>query len=116
MAVETLDELLELTKVFFPYTEENYPGQDFGPDESRRTFAVKHGLTHLTKSVGKIAAIVEANDHGAKLDEQQLRIDIAKVLMTTLNMAQNLGMSGEALADLAIASARGNMPANGGGQ
>lgn len=108
MTVETLDELLALASAFFPYDQANYPDIDLSTPEKVKAFAIRHGLAHLAKSTGKIAAAVESADHGTPLDERELRINIAKAFMTVLNLAKNLGMTGEKLADLAISGARVN--------
>ena len=89
----TLAFLMAFIKARYTFTNEHYPNADLSTAEKVHAFAVSHSLKHMIKSVGKIAAETEAQDHGGTMNEENLRIATAKMLVNTLNLAEELGMS-----------------------
>lgn len=80
-----------------PFTQEEYPGIDLTP-EGRLKHAVRHGALHMMKSTGKIASQAETADHGGAMDILTIKKTTASMLISTLNLAKELGMSSEELA------------------
>jgi hypothetical protein len=80
----TIAELTHFIAERYTFTPEKYPELARIDDASKRAFAIRHLGIHFAKTAGKIAAVSEAADHGSPLDEESLRTDIAKSLLTTL--------------------------------
>ena len=93
----TLASLMLFIGARYTFTNEHYPNIDLSTPEKVRAFAVSHSLKHISKSAGKIAAETEAPDHGGVMDEKSLRIATAKMLVNTLKLAEELGMSPDEL-------------------
>lgn len=80
-------------KESYPFTEEKYLNGDLSSPEKARAFAVRHSVTHLTKSVGKLATEIERYDHGGTMNNEQLMVTTTKMLVSLLNLAAVLDMS-----------------------
>ena len=93
----TLASLMAFIGARYTFTNEHYPAADLSTPDKVRAFAVSHSLKHISKSAGKIAAETEAQDHGGTMDEKNLRIATAKLLVNTLKLAEELGMSPDEL-------------------
>lgn len=93
----TLASLMDFIGARYTFTNENYPNVDLSTPEKIRAFAVSHSLKHISKSAGKIATETEAQDHGGMMNEENLRIATAKMLVNTLKLAEELGMSPDEL-------------------
>ena len=96
----TVDGLLERVGRAYPITNEEYPGADLSTPRTRLKFAIEHSHKHLSKIVGKLAAQVEEMDHGGPIDQPELEVITAKTLISVLNLAHKLGLSGHRLAGL----------------
>jgi hypothetical protein len=93
----TIAELTHFIAERYTFTPEKYPELARIDDASKRAFAIRHLGIHFAKTAGKIAAVSEAADHGSPLDEESLRTDIAKSLLTTLRLAEIMNMTTEDL-------------------
>ncbi len=82
----------------YTFTQDHYPNIDTSP-EAKRIFAVRHSALHMMKSTGKIAAEVEAADHGGNMDLKALRVATNKMLVNALKLAEELDMTAQDLAD-----------------
>lgn len=89
----TLASLMAFIGARYRFSGENYPNADLSTPEKVLAFAVLHSLKHISKSAGAIATETEAQDHGGVMDEENLRIATAKMLVNTLKLAEELGMS-----------------------
>lgn len=83
----------------YTFTSEFYPTLEGASEEEQIQFAVNHSALHIMKSVGVIAAEVEAADHGGEMDPEKLKTATTKMLVNVLKLAEVLGISGEQLAD-----------------
>ncbi len=97
MSEPTLASLMSLIGDKYTFTNEHYPHVDLSTPEKVRVFAIAHSLLHMNKSLGRIATEREALDHGGTMDDEKLRITTAKMLVNTLKLAEELGMSSEDL-------------------
>lgn len=82
----------------YTFTEEHYPDFDQLSVEQKLCFVVRHNALHMMKSTGKIAAEAEAADHGAPMNEENLKVATTKMLVNVLKLAEELGISGDDLA------------------
>ena len=96
--------LMQLIGERYQFTPENYPELAQLVGAQRTVFAVKHSVLHMMKSLGVIATQGEAADHGDLMDIGVLRIAIAKMLINTLKLAEELKiepcMLGELIPDV----------------
>ena len=83
----------------YTFTPEQYPALKGKTPEQRRAFAVNHNVLHMLKSVGRLAGESERYDHGGKMDGDALREGVVKMLINTLKLAEELGLSAQDLAD-----------------
>ena len=84
----------------FTFTPEHYPLLAKLGLSERQPFAIGHSVKHLQKSLGEIAAESESLDHGGPMDINVLREATAKMLVSTLKLAEEIGMSAEELATM----------------
>ena len=89
-----IDRLIRFTAKHFVFDEKAYPELKDVTDKQRFAFSIRHCLMHLTKTSGKISAVIEQADHGKEFDMAQLKTDISKDLINTLRLAELIGMSG----------------------
>jgi len=82
----------------YTFTDKNYPGLDQLTPEQRKVFAVRHSQLHMSKSAGAIATEAEAADHGGQMDQERLKVATTKMLINSLKLAEELGMTPEDLA------------------
>ncbi len=80
------------------FTEKHYPSFNRLSAAGKVFFTVRHSQLHMSKSIGKIAAELEAADHGAVMSVDNLQVATAKMLVNVLKLAEELGMSAEELA------------------
>ena len=90
-----------IAKQYF-FDEQAYPLLRGADQSSIYTFALRHLLLHMQKSLGKIATALEAEDHGQDMNVQLLTEGLAKMHLNTLRMAELLSVKGETLNQMAI--------------
>ncbi len=90
----TLDQLITFIGKHFHFTEEKYPALKGAGDKDRQLFALQHMSLHFSKSGGKIASVLESEEHGGELDFDELRVNTGKMLISVLKLAQLIDMSG----------------------
>jgi len=85
----------------YTFDKKHYPGfnQILLSPEQQLAYVVRHSALHMMKSTGKIAAEAEAADHGGLMNENDLKIATTKMLVNVLKLAEELGMSGDDLAE-----------------
>jgi hypothetical protein len=82
----------------YVFTNDHYPNALLETPEQQRHFATAHTLMHMNKALGKIATEVESADHGGQLDVNILHEATLKMLINTLKLAEELGLSAEDIA------------------
>lgn len=99
-----VDDLMAYIAEHFPFTPEQYPElgllEEFTGMESRKLhFKISHSLFHLNKPLGRLAGELEEFDHSKRkqMDDEVLRAATAKLVVSSLNLANALGMSPEEL-------------------
>lgn len=95
-----LSKLMKYISVRYTFTHEHYPLLAKVGLSERLPFAISHSIKHLQKSLGRIAAESESLDHGGPMDINVLREAMVKMLVSTLKLADEIGMSAEDLAAL----------------
>ena len=96
---DSLNELMSFIGQRYTYTPDHYPALQGVSSERREAFAVSHSVHHMMKSLGKISAECEAFDHGGQLNHEVLREATVKMLINTLKLAEELGLSGSDLCE-----------------
>src|SRR5438094_3115655 len=89
--------LMSLVVQRWSLDENNYPEMQGLNETQRMNFALKHGLIHQMKALGKLAAAIEPFDHGGVINEAEAFPAIAKMMNNILLMTDILGMSAEEL-------------------
>ena len=82
----------------YTFTEEHYPGFSQLTPKQQKLFAVRHSQLHMSKSTGAIATEAEAADHGGEMNSENLKVATTKMLINTLKLAEELGMTPEDIA------------------
>lgn len=90
---QTIQELMNYIAERYAFTEEKYPELRLLDEQGRYAFAVRHLGIHFAKTAGKIVTVSEAVDHGGAIDEESLKVDVAKSLLSTLRLAELLHMN-----------------------
>ena len=90
--LNNLNNLIKYIADNFKFTEEKYPALKNLSQEEKIRFALKHSALHISKTSGKISGIMEDGDHGNDLDIENLKINNTKVLISSLRLAELLGM------------------------
>ena len=81
------------------FSEKSYPLLAEKPEVQRMAFAINHSILHMSKSLGKIAAECESYDHGhGRPNEDVVKEATVKMLINTLKLADELGMTADDLA------------------
>ncbi len=91
--MHSLTTLITFIAHHFPFDEDHYPELIGKDKEQVLAFALRHSALHFAKTAGKIAAVSEAIDHGAKVDLEELRKNVPKALINTLRLAELVGVS-----------------------
>ncbi len=84
--------------------EERYPALQGMSSDQRKNFLIKHSLLHISKTSGKIATVCESFDHSGVMledDEASLRIDVVKMFVNVIKLAEEVGLTAEDLQDKA---------------
>jgi hypothetical protein len=76
-----------------------FVAERFRDEEHDRGFAIRHGVLHMTKAVGRLAAECESFDHGTSMNTAALRESVVKMLVNTLKLADDVGLSADELAE-----------------
>ena len=97
-----LQDLMDYIEKRYVFSPENYPRMRTMSAIKRFVFAVNHSHLHMSKSLGVIAAVLEGHDHanGGVMNVGDIKIATAKMLINTLKLAQELGMSADDLVAL----------------
>ena len=82
----------------YTFTGEQYPELRESTENHKRAFGVRHSLLHMNKVTGVIATEVERAEHGGEMDSEKLKVAVAKMLINTIKLAEELGMSPAELA------------------
>ena len=88
-----LDALLQYIVEHYPFSIDKFPKLNDASQEDAFRFALQHLVLHAAKSTGKLATVLERNDHGEELDLHSAKDDTVKSLVTILRLAAMLGMS-----------------------
>jgi hypothetical protein len=92
-----LSSLMAYIGARYTFTPEYYPLLAKVGLAERQPFAISHSIMHLQKSLGQIAAESESHDHGGPMDINALEVATTKLLVSTLKLAEELGMTAERL-------------------
>lgn len=88
-----LQNLIDFVSRHVVFDEEHYPSLVGASEEARLQFALKHSALHFAKGTGKIAAIGERADHGKEFVVDDMKAELARMLITTLWTADKIGMT-----------------------
>lgn len=86
----------------YVFNEQNYPALKGKSPEEKAMFALNHSILHMQKSIGMLAFEAEAYDHTKNYDfvhESKLKEATVKMLINTLKLAYELGLTAEKLAE-----------------
>jgi hypothetical protein len=81
-------------------TPERYPELAVLNEEQRKNFRVKHALSHIGKSFGKVATVTESFDHDAKASpeaDEALKVAATKMFVNSVKLAEEAGLSASEL-------------------
>ena len=92
-SLDSLSMLMEFVGSRYKFTSENYPALKKKSPEQIKAFAVGHSAHHMMKSLGRISAECEAYDHGGVMNQELLHEATVKMLINTLKLAEELGIS-----------------------
>ena len=95
-----LQEIIDKIVVHYSFTAENYPELAGKSEDEIKKFAVRHGVLHMAKSLGKMAEFAEAQDHGDAADERLLEEGTVKMLINVLRLAELEGLKADELLGL----------------
>lgn len=87
--------LIAFVDEHFSFSEEKYPQMVGMNEQERHDFIVRHLALHLGKFSGKVIGVSEKVDHGSEEDTEALHSAITKLIIATLRLAGETGMSGE---------------------
>ncbi len=94
-----LQQIMDFIESKYVFSEENYPSLKGWSEAQRQAFAITHSVLHMNKSVGRIAGECESYDHGGDGPNNAIvREATVKMLINTLKLAEELGMTAEDLA------------------
>lgn len=98
--MKKLQEAMNLIAARFVFNQTSYPklSQSIS-EEEKLLFVINHGILHMVKSQGRLAAVVEACDHGKKLNDFTLHKLTAEMFIHTLRLAEETGMTAQELLD-----------------
>lgn len=94
-----ISQLMEYISKRYTFTGDHYPALQGATAEQTLDFAIKHSALHMGKTLGKIFTECERYDHTGELDLRVIEEGIIKMLINTLKLAQELGLSGEYLGE-----------------
>lgn len=100
--METIQEVMDFIGSRYIFNEENYPNMKGMDTGQQAMFALNHSVLLMQKSVGKLAEVCESYDHSGKVNEAgraQVEEVTVKMLVSTLKLAQELGLNGKELAE-----------------
>lgn len=89
---DSLDSLIEYIVGNYPFTSEKFPRLEGLSEEQKMLFVAHHLVLHSTKTSGKLAAVLEAHDHGEALRIDDLKADVIKQIVTMLRFSRVLEM------------------------
>jgi len=88
-----LNEIKNLIEDNWDFDEKKYPELLGKSEEEKVKFALEHGVLHQMKSAGKMAEILEREDHGHDFDREALVTAIRKQIINSVQMAHSAGIS-----------------------
>ena len=88
-----LGSLMRFITMRYRFVPEAYPSLGCLPASHKLPFAVNHSVLHMAKSLCKMASECESFDHGGPISEGVLKEATVKMLINTLKLADELGMS-----------------------
>ncbi len=95
----SMKELMEFIGARYIFSAEHYPSLSGRSAEETRAFAINHIHLHISKSLGRIATESERHDHGGSFDDTVIKEATVKILINTLKLAQELGMTADELCE-----------------
>jgi hypothetical protein len=95
----TPQSLIDLVNLATPLTPEHYPALAQLSGNPRENFIVGHSIRHLSKSVGKMQAVIESAEHGDQLDKKQIEEKLAAATFSICKLCSVLGITADKLAD-----------------
>ena len=98
--MENLEQLSTHIASVWKCDASRYPELAYLSEEGQRNFRIKHSILHITKSLGKLAALCEDFDHedadkeGSKEERKKLAI---KLFINALKLAEESDVSAKEL-------------------
>ncbi len=86
--MQNLNEALREIATRYPFTHEKYPELATSNEVQQKDFSIKHGILHVTKSLGILAAVLENSDHGNSTNHQLFQRALVKMLIDVLRLAE----------------------------
>jgi len=92
---------MNLIAARFVFNQTSYPKLNQSiSEEEKLLFVINHSILHMAKSQGRLATVVEACDHGKKLNDCTLHKLTGEMFIHTLRLAEEAGMTAQELLDL----------------
>jgi hypothetical protein len=98
LTIEEAGALIARAFVFSPEAYEMLPPRSL----ARQIFEIVHCQSHLTKSLGAVAAVTEAVDHSGVLPDEaveRLQLAACKQVVNALKLAEVVGVSSHEVAE-----------------
>lgn len=92
-----IDRLMALIATHWSFDEMTYPELKGKNETEINAFGFHHSALHVAKTAGNIAAVLEQTHHGSVLDTDALKTQTGKMLINTLMLAHQLGLTGDDL-------------------
>lgn len=98
--MDNLQEAIDFIAAQFAFDQESYSTLEKSTTEKEKLlFVVNHSLLHMVKSQGRLAAAIEACDHGKELNNFTVHKLTAEMFIHTLRLAEGAGMTAQELLD-----------------
>lgn len=108
-----LDRLINVITTHWKFDDRSYPAIKGKSLAEVQRFALNHSALHFANTAGKIVGALERIDHGAEMDIDDLKMNTGKMLINTLMLAHQLGLSGDDLARFVEDKYKGSAENNG---
>lgn len=83
----------------YTFTVHHYPRMaTLSSEQERMAFALSHSVSHMQKSIGKLAAECERYDHGGELDPSVIKEAVVKMLINVVKLSETMHIDAEELA------------------
>ena len=94
-----LQELMDLINARYVFNDANYPALEKASVMEKMIFSIDHSVKHMNKAIGAICAETESYDHGGAFSTESIKTATVKMLINTLKLAEELGMTAKYLAE-----------------